>query len=218
MQPSAFSQLLDERLVAAIRAPSAELAVEASRAVVRGGIRLIEVTFTIPDAPRAIAELAQDGDHTVGAGTVLTAEQARLALEAGARFLIAPNLTAEVAAAARRAGVMYGPGAYTTSEIVAARDAGAHVIKVYPVGVAGGPAYIRVVRDPLPDVPMLAAGGTNLDNTLAFLEAGCLGVGLGASLADPRLAAAGDVSEIKRRARAFVALVAGAEVAPRAGA
>jgi 2-dehydro-3-deoxyphosphogluconate aldolase/(4S)-4-hydroxy-2-oxoglutarate aldolase len=99
---------------------------------------------------------------------------------------------------------MYVPGAYTTTEILAAREAGAHVIKVYPVGVAGGPTYIRVIRDPLPDVPMLAAGGTNLDNTAAFLEAGCVAIGLGASLADPSLAAAGAFAEITRRARAFV--------------
>src|SRR5207247_725581 len=83
-------------------------------------------------------------------------------------------------------GAMYVPGAYTANEILAARDAGAHVIKVYPVGVAGGPAYIQVIRDPLPDVPMLAAGGTNLDNVAPFLAAGCVGVGLGASLADPQ--------------------------------
>src|SRR5206468_1732335 len=125
-----------------------------------------------------------------------------------------PNFSPAVAERAVAAGVMYCPGAFTTSEIVTAREAGAHVVKVYPVGVTGGPAYIRVIRDPLPDVPMLAAGGTNLDNALAFLEAGCVGVGLGASLADPRLAAAGETSEIERRARAFAALVAAAEVAP----
>src|SRR5206468_6323247 len=115
-----------------------------------------------------------------------------------------PNFSPAVAERAVTAGVMYCPGAFTTSEIVTARDAGAHVVKVYPVGVAGGPAYIRVIRDPLPDVPMLAAGGTNLDNAVAFLEAGCLGVGLGASLADPRLAALGAFDEITQRARAFV--------------
>jgi len=115
---------------------------------------------------------------------------------------------------------MYVPGAYTTNEILAARAAGAHVIKVYPVGVAGGPAYIRVIRDPLPDVPMLAAGGTDLENTVPFLQAGCVGVGLGAALADPALAAAGRFDEITRRARAFVERVSdfvGAQTAGQAG-
>ena len=133
---------------------------------------------------------------------MLTKEQARTACEAGAKFIVAPNLSLEVAKVARAAGVMYCPGAYTTGEILAARDAGAHVIKVYPVGVAGGPDYIRVIRDPLPDVPMLAAGGTNLDNLVPFLEVGCIGVGLGAALADPALAAAGDFAAIERRSRA----------------
>jgi 2-dehydro-3-deoxyphosphogluconate aldolase/(4S)-4-hydroxy-2-oxoglutarate aldolase len=94
------------------------------------------------------------------------------------------------------------------------------VIKVYPVGVAGGPAYIRVIRDPLPDVPMLAAGGTDLENTVPFLQAGCVGVGLGAALADPALAAAGRFDEITRRARAFVERVSdfvGAQTAGQAG-
>jgi 2-dehydro-3-deoxyphosphogluconate aldolase / (4S)-4-hydroxy-2-oxoglutarate aldolase len=78
------------------------------------------------------------------------------------------------------------------------------VVKIWPVGVMGGPAYIRVIRDPLPDVPMLAAGGTTLDNVREFLEAGCVGVGLGPALADPALAAAGRFAEIEKRARAFV--------------
>lgn len=208
MVPSAFQQLHDERLVAAIRAGTAAAALESARAVVRGGIRLIEVTFTVPDATRVMAELVRDGNCTVGAGTVLTKTLATAALDAGARFLIAPNLSLEVAAEAKSAGVMFCPGAYTTGEILAAHGAGAHVIKVYPVGVAGGPAYIQVIRDPLPDVPMLAAGGTNLENVVPFLEVGCVGIGLGGALAAPALAMAGKFDEIEARARAFVQRVA----------
>ncbi len=105
-------------------------------------------------------------------------------------------------------GVMYCPGAFTTGEILAARAAGAHVVKVYPVGVVGGPLYIKVIREPLPRIPLLAAGGTTLDNVAAFLEAGCVGIGLGGSLADPALAAAGRFDEIAARAAAFVRKVA----------
>ncbi len=206
MEPLALTRLRERRLISVIRAPSPEAALGAARAVAAGGIELIEVTFTVPDAPRVIAAMAAEPGVTVGAGTVLDRAQAHAAIAAGARFLIAPNLSSEVAGAALAAGIMFCPGAYTTGEILAARAAGAHVVKVYPVGVAGGPAYIRVIRDPLPDVPMLAAGGTNLENTAAFLEAGCLGVGLGASLADPALASAGRFDEITRRARAFAAL------------
>ena len=204
---SVFAELSSSRLVAVIRAATDEQAFEAARAVIRGGIRLVEVTFTCPDAP-AILRRLKGADAVLGAGTVLTADEAKAARNAGARFFIAPNLSAGVAQVARESGVMYCPGAYTTTEILAAREAGAHVVKVYPVGVAGGPDYIKVIRDPLPHVPMLAAGGTNLGNVDAFLEAGCVGVGLGASLADPALAAANRFDEIEGRARAFTALIA----------
>jgi len=204
MDPLALLQLREQRLIAAIRGPSAELALGAARAVARGGISLLEITFTVPAATRVMEELSHDSGVTVGAGTVLTAEQALAALQSGARFIVAPNLSLEVARVALEAGVLYCPGAYTTGEILAARAAGAHVVKVYPVGVAGGPSYIRVIRDPLPDVPMLAAGGTTLENLVPFLRAGCMAVGLGASLADPALAAGGRFDEITGRARAFV--------------
>ncbi|MGH7740479.1 MAG: bifunctional 4-hydroxy-2-oxoglutarate aldolase/2-dehydro-3-deoxy-phosphogluconate aldolase [Candidatus Eiseniibacteriota bacterium] len=204
MVPAALKCLHRQRLIAVIRATAPEAALGAALAVARGGIELLEVTFTVPDAVRVMKALKSQIGAYLGAGTVLTKEQARAACDAGATFLVAPNLSIEVAKVARAAGVMYCPGAYTTGEILAARDAGAHVIKVYPVGVAGGPDYIRVIRDPLPDVPMLAAGGTHLDNLVPFLEAGCVGVGLGAALADPALALAGDFQTIERRARVFL--------------
>jgi 2-dehydro-3-deoxyphosphogluconate aldolase/(4S)-4-hydroxy-2-oxoglutarate aldolase len=149
---------------------------------------------------------------------VLTAAEAHAALLAGARFLIAPNVSAAVAGAAREAGAFYCPGAYTTNEILHAMDMGAHLVKVYPVGVAGGPDYIRVIRDPLPRVPMLAAGGTHLDNILAFYAAGCIACGIGGALADPALAASGRFAEIESRARAFVARAASFASAPAARA
>lgn len=204
MEPAALTALRDRHLLAAIRAPSAEVALAAARAVAKGGIPLLEITFTVPDATRVMTALAAAEDVVVGAGTVLTADQARAALDAGARFIVAPNLSHDVARVALAGGAMYCPGAYTTTEIVAARDAGAHVVKVYPIGVAGGPRYIEVIRDPLPDIPMLAAGGTTLENMVPFLRAGCVGIGLGGSLADPKLAEAGQFDEITRRANAFV--------------
>ena len=218
MEPLALLELREQKLVAAIRAASAEAALASAEAVARGGITLLEITFTVPQAARVIRELSGRPGITVGAGTALTAEQARAALDAGAQFIIAPNFSIEVARVALDAGVMYCPGAYTTSEIIAAGAAGAHVVKVYPVGVAGGPGYIQVIRDPLPDIPMLAAGGTNLENAVPFLRAGCIGIGLGGALADSKLAAAGQFDEITRRARAFVRCILEAETpqaAPR---
>ncbi|MCC6350855.1 MAG: bifunctional 4-hydroxy-2-oxoglutarate aldolase/2-dehydro-3-deoxy-phosphogluconate aldolase [Candidatus Eisenbacteria bacterium] len=201
-----FATLTEHRLVSVIRAARPEWAYEAAKAVIRGGIQLVEITYSVPDAPAVMAKLRGE-NATIGAGTVLTPTEAHAALEAGARFLIAPNLSPAVAAVALESGVLYCPGSYTTTEIVAAREQGAHVVKVYPVGVAGGPDYIRIIRDPLPHIPYLAAGGTNLGNVGPFLDAGCVGVGLGASLADPALAAAGRFDEIEARARAFVALI-----------
>lgn len=201
-----FATLTEHRFVAVIRAARPEWALEAARAVIRGGVRLVEITYSVPDAPSVMSQL-RGGDATIGAGTVLTPAEAHAALEADAKFIIAPNLSPAVAAIAREAGVLYCPGAYTTTEIVAAHDHGAHVVKVYPVGVAGGPDYIKVIRDPLPHIPMLAAGGTHLGNAGAFLDAGAVGVGLGASLADPALAAAGRFADIEARARAFVELL-----------
>jgi 2-dehydro-3-deoxyphosphogluconate aldolase / (4S)-4-hydroxy-2-oxoglutarate aldolase len=208
MEPLALETLRAQRLVAVIRAATPEAALGAAEAVAAGGLALLEITFTVPDAPRVMAALRDRPGVVVGAGTVLTADQAHAALDAGARFIIAPNTASAVAEIALDHGALYCPGAYTTTEILAARALGAHVVKVYPVGVAGGPAYIKVIRDPLPDVPMLAAGGTSLDNVAAFLDAGCVGCGLGAALADPALAAAGRFDEITARARAFVACVA----------
>jgi len=201
-----FAAFERHRLVAVIRAGEAAAALQAARAVIRGGIPLVEVTYSVPDAPAVMRQLAAEAADgvIVGAGTVLTAAEARDALAAGARFLIAPNVSPAVAAVAREAGAFYCPGAYTTNEILRAVDEGAHLVKVYPVGVAGGPDYIKVIRDPLPRVPMLAAGGTNLDNIVAFYAAGCVACGLGAALADPALAMAGRFAEIESRARAFV--------------
>ncbi len=215
--------LRQHRLVSVIRAATPDAAYGAALAVIRGGIPFVEITYSVPDAPSVMARLRDYGAEMggvadssvggsvggiVGAGTVLTAAEAHAALDAGARFLIAPNCSPAVAQVARERGVLYCPGAYTTTEIIAAMDAGAHIVKVYPVGVAGGPAYIQVIRDPLPNVPMLAAGGTNLENCTAFLDAGAQAIGLGAALADPKLALAGDFAAIEARARAFVARVA----------
>ncbi|MEQ1834701.1 MAG: 2-dehydro-3-deoxyphosphogluconate aldolase, partial [Candidatus Eisenbacteria bacterium] len=150
----------------------------------------------------------------VGAGTVLTRAEAVAAVAAGAEFLIAPNISDAVAGVARESGTFYCPGAYTTNEILHAMAMGAHLVKVYPVGVAGGPDYIKIIRDPLPNVPMLAAGGTHLDNIVPFYAAGCIACGIGGAMADPALALAGRYDDIEARACAFVARAASYAPAP----
>jgi 2-dehydro-3-deoxyphosphogluconate aldolase / (4S)-4-hydroxy-2-oxoglutarate aldolase len=212
--PLAFDKLRSQGLISVIRAASTADALGAANAVAAGGIALIEITFTVPAAPSVIAELAGRDDLIVGAGTVITPEQAHDAIAAGARFVVAPNFSPDIAALTLDAGLMYCPGAYTPTEIIAAHRAGAHVIKVHPVGVAGGPDYIRVIRDPLPDIPMLAAGGTTMENLVPFLQAGCIGVGLGPALADPQLSAAGKFDEITKRAKKFLEKAASALGSP----
>ena len=204
--PAVLEELRRHRLVSVIRATTADAAYGAALAVIRGGIRFVEITYSVPDAPSVMRRL-RDEDAIIGAGTVLTEAQAHDALDAGARFIIAPNCSPVVAAVARTSGVLYCPGAYTTSEIIAAMDQGAHIVKVYPVGVAGGPAYISVIRDPLPHVPMLAAGGTTLENCVPFLKAGAQAIGVGAALADPALARTGEFDVIEARARHYVARI-----------
>jgi 2-dehydro-3-deoxyphosphogluconate aldolase/(4S)-4-hydroxy-2-oxoglutarate aldolase len=216
--PLAFEKLRSQGIMSVIRAASPADALGAANAVAAGGIALIEITFTVPAAPSVIAELAGRDDLLVGAGTVITAEQAHDAIAAGARFIVAPNFSPDIAAIALDAGLFYCPGAYTPTEILRARHAGAHVVKVHPVGVAGGPDYIKVIRDPLPDVPMLAAGGTTMDNFVPFLQAGCIGVGLGPALADPQLSATGKFDEITRRAKKFLEKAASVLHAPAVAA
>ena len=202
-----FEVFRSQRLVSVIRAATSEAALGAARAVIRGGMKLIEVTYSVPDAPAVMRTLAEEApaDVVIGAGTVLTRAEALAAVAAGARFLIAPNISDGAASVARESATFYCPGAYTTNEILHAMAMGAHLVKVYPVGVAGGPDYIRVIRDPLPNVPMLAAGGTNIDNIVPFYAAGCIACGIGGAMADPALALAGRFDEIEARAAAFAA-------------
>lgn len=202
-----FEVFRSQRLVSVIRAATSEAALGAARAVIRGGMKLVEVTYSVPDAPAVMRTLAAEtpDDVVIGAGTVLTRAEALAAVAAGARFLIAPNISDAAATVARESATFYCPGAYTTNEILHAMAMGAHLVKVYPVGVAGGPDYIKVIRDPLPNVPMLAAGGTNLDNIVPFYAAGCVACGIGGTMADPALALAGRFDEIEARAAAFVA-------------
>lgn len=157
-----------------------------ARAFREGGLELIEITFTVPEATAVVAglldERSGDGPPWIGMGTVTCAERARAALAAGAEFLITPNVSAEVAEVARQAGVFLVIGALTPSEIVAAAELGADLVKVYPLPPVGGAAYLATVRQPLPDVAVLAAGGFGPEEIPAYRAAGAVAFGLGAQL------------------------------------
>lgn len=170
-------------IVAVIRAPSADAAVAMSHALVKGGVRGIEVTFSTPGAADAIARVAKELPNAlVGAGTVLDVTQLDAACTAGAEFLVSPHFDPELLQEARERGVPYLPGALTPTEIVRAWKAGAACVKLFP-GSAVGPGYVKAIRGPLPDVPLMPTGGVDEKNLGEWLKAGVVAVGLGGALA-----------------------------------
>ena len=171
-------------LVAVIRAATAEQAARIADACVQGGIQALEVTFTVPNATAAIADLAKTYASTqvaVGAGTVLDAETARLAILAGAQFVVSPASDAATARLCRRYQVPYLPGAATATEIIRALEDGADIVKVFP-GEVLGPAFIKAVRGPLPHAPLMPTGGVSAENAEQWIRAGCVALGVGGEL------------------------------------
>jgi len=200
----------EDRLVAVIRTPTAELAERAARAVAAGGVRLIEITLTVPDAFELITALATDeafaaSGAVVGAGTVLSGTQAEDALLAGARFLVSPALVPEMIAAGRARDAMTMPGTLTPTEMVAAANAGADFIKIYPIATVGGPAYVTNVRRALQHLPLVVTGNVELDEIPAYLAAGVVGFGIGGPLIPADLLEGGDRRAVVDNARRFLA-------------
>ncbi|HKH48094.1 MAG TPA: 2-dehydro-3-deoxyphosphogluconate aldolase [Thermoanaerobaculia bacterium] len=169
-----------------VRTPSRDEAARQARIFAASGIELIEITFSVPGASGLVRELlaGRDGDGPpwIGMGTVTTEARAREAVEAGAQFLVTPNVSAAVARVAREADLFLVLGALTATEIVAAHELGADVVKVFPLPPVGGPAYLSVVRGPLGDIPMLAAGGFGVEEIPAYAAAGASAFGIGAPL------------------------------------
>jgi 2-dehydro-3-deoxyphosphogluconate aldolase/(4S)-4-hydroxy-2-oxoglutarate aldolase len=194
-------ELAERGIVAVLRAGSAERAVAAARALAEGGVTAIEVTFSVPDAPAAIAELATDESLLVGAGTVLRADQVDAALHAGARFVVSPNLDDEVLDAAQRTGVPALPGVLTPTEVArAARRCS--LVKLFPASL-GGPAFLAALREPFPGVAFIPTGGVTADNLGDWLRAGAVAVGAGGDLC-PRIAIeSGDADALRARARRY---------------
>lgn len=170
--------------MAVIRAADAEQAARLADACVKGGIRALEVTFTVPNATQAIAELTRRyaaSDVAVGAGTVLDPETARAAILAGARFVVSPGSDAATARLCRRYQVAYLPGAGTATEIIRALEDGADIVKVFP-GEVLGPGFVKAVRGPLPQAPLMPTGGVSADNAEQWIRAGCVALGVGGEL------------------------------------
>ena len=196
-------------LIAIMRADSSDQLIAAADAIRAGGVRAIEVTMTTPGALETIGKASRRyrGETLFGAGTVLDPETARAAILAGADFVVAPTLNAEMVALCLRYGVPVFPGCYTPTEMLTAWEAGASMIKLFPADV-GGPAYIKAVRAPLPQLEIVPVGGVNLDTAADFIRSGAAVLGVGSSLINQKLLDSGNMEELRRRAAAFVAEVA----------
>ncbi len=196
-------------VLAVLRAPSPELALEASEAIIRGGVTGIEVTFSTPDAPAVIRELiARHGDAAyIGAGTVTTVEQAALAADAGAEFLVSPGTLPALTRAMLDTGRVVMTGAMTPTEVMGALELGVDVVKIFPASL-GGPSYLGALRGPFPDAPLMPTGGVSPDNLADWFRAGAVAVGAGGDLANGASLAASDWADIEQRSARFAAALA----------
>ena len=204
-----LSFIQDTGIVPVVRTATADAAIRAIEAIYNGGIRAAEITMTVPGAVKALEKVAdQFGDKLVlGAGTVLDPETARICMLAGAEFFVTPALNVKVIEMARRYSKVICPGALTPTEVLAAWEAGADVVKVFPCGNMGGAKYIKALKGPFPQIEMIPTGGVNLDTAGDFLRAGACAVAVGGELVDAKLIKADDYAGIQKLAEQYVAVI-----------
>jgi 2-dehydro-3-deoxyphosphogluconate aldolase/(4S)-4-hydroxy-2-oxoglutarate aldolase len=196
-------QLTDSGAVAIIRAADTSCVEAAVAVLIDAGVTCVELTLTMPGAVACIERLAKRfGDACIGAGTVLTTDQASACIDAGATFLVAPSVVPDVVALANAEGIPCLPGALTPSEIVAAWASGASAVKLFPASL-GGVRYLRDVRAPLPHVPLVPTGGVGIEHVAEYLRAGAIAVGLGSPLFRDALDG-GDLGALAHRARELI--------------
>ncbi|KAE9634507.1 bifunctional 4-hydroxy-2-oxoglutarate aldolase/2-dehydro-3-deoxy-phosphogluconate aldolase [Defluviitalea raffinosedens] len=179
-----LKKIMDVGIVAVVRAENEEKAEKIAQACIEGGIPAIEVTFTVPRADRVIESLKSKftkDELIVGAGTVLDSETARVAILAGAEYIVSPGFDLETAKLCNRYQIPYMPGCMTITEMIRAMEAGADVIKVFP-GSAYGPDIIKAIKGPLPQAVLMPTGGVSLDNVDQWIKNGCVAVGVGGEL------------------------------------
>jgi 2-dehydro-3-deoxyphosphogluconate aldolase/(4S)-4-hydroxy-2-oxoglutarate aldolase len=203
-----LKRILDGGIVAVVRSESSAALVKVVQALAEGGVTAAEVTFTVPDAVEVIRQIRRDvGDGVVlGAGTVLDPETARAAILAGAEYIVAPTLNLDVIRLCRRYSKVVMPGAFTPTEVLTAWEAGADIVKVFPADV-GGPAYLKALCAPLPQVRLMPTGGVDLSTAESFLKAGACCLGVGSALVDPGAIARGDFARIRDLAAQYAAIV-----------
>lgn len=175
---SKLEEIKKNKVIAVIRAETPEKALEFGEGCIKGGLKLIEVTFSFPGAQTVIAELSKIEGVLVGAGTVLDADMAVKALESGASFLVSPHTDQDIIDVAMPKRVPTIQGALTSSEIVNAWKLGVDMVKVFPVSAVGGPPYIKAIKEAIPFADIMTTGGVNYDNFLDYIKAGASAVGL----------------------------------------
>jgi len=195
-------------ILPAIRVSSAENARFAAETVAQAGIPIVEITMTVPGAIDVIADLVRNSPQViVGAGTILDADTARACLNAGAHFLTSPGLDLEIVEFARKENILMMAGALTPTEVVAAYKAGSDFVKVFPCAQIGGDSYIKALKAPFPQIPLIAAGGVNQQRAGAFILAGASAVGVGGDLIPRSAIELRQPERIRELARRFLGLV-----------
>jgi len=202
-----YNRIRETGIIAVIRARSSEDALKITEAVKEGGIDVIEITLTVPgaiDTIKTLSKIFNEEEILLGAGTVLDPESARLAMLAGAKFIVSPSLSLDVIKTCNRYQILNMPGCMTVTEMVAALEAGADIIKLFPGSILG-PKSVKAFRGPLPQAQFIPTGGVNLDNAAEWLENGCLAVGIGSELTAG--SDKGFFSRITEKARQFRTIV-----------
>lgn len=194
------------RLVAVVRSKSAAEALETAAAVADGGVKFVEITFSVPGAVEVIAELARRSDLRIGGGTVLSPDAAQQAITAGAQFIVSPSLELNLIPICRAADVACVSGAATPSEIVSAMRAGADLVKIFPADCVGGPHFVRQLRGPFPDVRLMVSGGVDENNVKEYAALGVTGICIGSARLHDGLMKAGREG-LAQQVRKFVTLV-----------
>lgn len=202
-------------IVPVVRAASVEEANHAVEAICAGGIPVVEITMTVPNAVSVIREVAKQRGHEVliGAGTVITAEQAEACFNAGAKFLVSPGLSVAALEVAKRHSKLAIPGALTPTELMAAQSHGASLVKIFPCGNVGGAKYLKSLKAPFPQASLIPTGGVNAANAAEFIAAGAFALGVGADLVDAKALREGNLEKITTAARELVNAVASARAA-----
>jgi 2-dehydro-3-deoxyphosphogluconate aldolase/(4S)-4-hydroxy-2-oxoglutarate aldolase len=191
------SELYASRLIAVVRSKRAEEALELARAAADGGIKFIEITFSVPGALDVINALSKRNDLHVGAGTVLAPQQAERAMGVGAQFIVSPSLELNLIGICHTANIACFPGAATPTEIIAASRTHADLVKIFPADLLGGPDFIRQMQGPFPDIRFMVSGGVSLKNVTDYVEAGVTGICLGSAYLGGLLAEKGKKRFVK---------------------